>query len=170
VTEKEWQERYEITSTKGRIWKRSELRKRASEMLKSLSPDTTPVARRTAIQLVLDDPSFMRCRKGEIPARVIADAAIEAMLRLSREDSALAEQIALVDKTIAEIKKEDDGRYRALLARNGIDQPLPTRSITEARWVAAQDDWWVCIDRKWYWWDRRASAWMASLHGPGFQP
>ena len=109
MTEKEWQERYEITSIKGRIWKRSEIRKRAIEMLKALSPDTTSVARRTAVQLVLDDPSFMRGRKGEIPARVISDAAIEAMLRLMRGDSALAEQIALVDKTIAEIKKEDEG-------------------------------------------------------------
>ena len=108
MTDKEWQERYEITSTKGRIWKRGELRKRASEMLKSLLPGKTPVARRLAVQLVLDDPAFMRSRKGMVPARVIEDAAIEAMLRLSREDSAMAEQIALVDKTIAEIKKEDE--------------------------------------------------------------
>jgi hypothetical protein len=108
VTEKEWQDRYEITSIKGRIWKRSELRKRASEMLKVMLPDKTPIARRIAVQLVLDDPSFMRGRKGMVPARVIEDAAIEAMLRFSRGDSALAEQIALVDKTIAEIKKEDD--------------------------------------------------------------
>jgi len=97
VTEKEWQDRYEITSLKGRIWKRVEIRKRAIEMLKLQSPNTTPIARRTAIQLVLDDPSFMHGRKGEIPARVISDAAIEAMLRLSREGSALTEQI--VDKT-----------------------------------------------------------------------
>jgi len=109
VTEKEWQERYEITSTKSRIWKRVELRKRAAEMLKSMLPDKTPVARRIAVQLVLDDATFMRGRKGTVPARVIADAAIEAMLRFSRSDSALIEQLALVDKTIAEIKKEDEG-------------------------------------------------------------
>ena len=108
MTEKEWQERYMITSTKGRIWKRSELRKRASEMLKSLLPGKTPVARRTAILAVLDEATFMRPRTGMVPARVIEEAAIEAMLRLMREDSALAEQIALVDKTIAEIKKEDE--------------------------------------------------------------
>ena len=107
MTEKEWQERYEITSTKGRIWKRSELRKRAAEMLKSLLPDTaTPLARRTAVQLVLDDATFMRPRKGMVPARVIEDAAIEAMLRLNR-DPALKEQLAIVDKVLAEIKKED---------------------------------------------------------------
>jgi hypothetical protein len=108
VTEKEWQERYEITSMKGVIWKRSELRKRASEMLKSLLPGKTPVARRTAIQAVLDDVSFMRPRTGMVPARIIEESAIEAMLRLMREDSALAEQIALVDKTLVEVKKEDD--------------------------------------------------------------
>jgi hypothetical protein len=109
VTEKEWQERYEITSTKGRIWKRVELRKRAAEMLKSLSPDTTPLVRRTAVQRVLDDVVFMRPRAGMVPARVIADAAIEAMLHLSRKSCVTAEQLALVDKTIAEIKKEDEG-------------------------------------------------------------
>lgn len=108
MTDKEWQDRYEITSTKGRIWKRSELCKRAAEMLKTLSPSTTPVARRVAVQAVLDDAAFMRGRKGTVPARVIEDAAIEAMLRLSRQDSALAEQIAIVDKTLAEVKKEDD--------------------------------------------------------------
>ncbi len=111
MTEKEWQERYEITSTKGRIWKRGELRKRAAELLKSLMPlmpVRTPVARRAAVQAVLDDAAFMRPRKGMVPARVIEDVAIEAMLRLSREDSALAKQLSLVDKTLAEIKKEDD--------------------------------------------------------------
>ena len=107
MTEKEWQERYEITSTKGRIWTRVELRKRAAEMLKALLPAKTPVARRTAVLAVLDDSTFMRPRKGMVPARVIEDVSIEAMLRLSREDSALVEQIALVDKTLAEIKKED---------------------------------------------------------------
>ena len=110
MTEKEWQERYEITSTKGRIWKRVELRKRAAEMLKALSPNTTPIARRTAVQIVLDDPTFMQSRKGMVPVRVIQDAAIEAMRRMSaRKDSALAEQLALVDKTRAEIKKEEEG-------------------------------------------------------------
>lgn len=84
MTETEWQNFYEITSLKGRIWKRSEIRKRAVEMLKSLSPNTTPLSRRTAVQLVLDDPTFMRTRKGMVPARVIEDAAIEAMLRMGR--------------------------------------------------------------------------------------
>jgi hypothetical protein len=85
MTEQEWQERYQITSIKGRIWKRSEIRKRAAEMLKSLLPGKTPLARRTAVQLVLDDPAFMRFRAGMVPARVIGDAAIEAMLRMMRE-------------------------------------------------------------------------------------
>lgn len=77
-------------------------------MLKSLLPGKAPTARRVAVQLVLDNVAFMRPRKGMVPARVIEDAAIEAMLRLSREGTALAEQIAFVDKTIAEIKKEDE--------------------------------------------------------------
>ena len=85
MTESEWQDHYEITSTKGRIWKRREIAKRAVEMLKSLSPATTPPARRTAVLIVLDDPTFMRPRRGMVPARVIEDAAIEAMLRMQRE-------------------------------------------------------------------------------------
>lgn len=85
MTEKEWQDRYEITSVKGRIWKRSEVAKRAIEMLRSLSPGTTPPARRTAVLLVLGDPEFMRGRRGMVPARVIEDAAIEAMLRMQRQ-------------------------------------------------------------------------------------
>ena len=72
MTEKEWQERYEITSTKGRIWKRSELRKRAGEMLKSLRPDTTPVARRTAVLAVLDDAAFIPRLGAFESARVLA--------------------------------------------------------------------------------------------------
>lgn len=107
MTEKEWQERYEITSTKGRIWKRSELRKRAVAMLKSLMPGRSPVIRRAAVQAVLDDAAFMRGRRGTVPARVIEDAAIEAMLRLSREDSAFVEQLVIIDKALAKIKKED---------------------------------------------------------------
>jgi hypothetical protein len=82
VTEKEWQDRYEITSIKGRIWKRSELLKRAAERLKTFMPDKPPSVLRTAVLLVLDDESFMRFRKGTIPARVIDDAQMEAMLRL----------------------------------------------------------------------------------------
>ena len=60
----------------------------------------------------------------------------------------------------------NDARYRAILAENGMKQPLPERTISEARWVAAHGDWWVRIDDRWYWWDRRASEWMPSQHGP----
>jgi hypothetical protein len=108
VTEKEWQDFYEITSTKGRIWKRSELRKRAAEMLKTLDPKATPVARRTAVLHVLDDATFMRLRRGEVPARVIEAVSIEAMLRMSR-DPELRDQLKIVDEVIAEIKKEEEG-------------------------------------------------------------
>lgn len=85
MTEQEWQDRYEITSIKGRIWKRSEVAKRAIEMLKLLASDATPPARRIAVLLVLDDPTFMLPRRGMVPARVVSDVAIEAMLRMQRE-------------------------------------------------------------------------------------
>lgn len=87
MTEKEWQGHYEITSIKGRIWKRSEIAKRAIEMLKSLAPGTTTPTRRTAVLIVLDDPMFMRSRRGTVPARVIEDAAIEAMFRMQRGEA-----------------------------------------------------------------------------------
>lgn len=85
MTDGEWQDTYQITSTRGRIWKRSEVAKRAVAILKALAPDTTPIGRRTAVLVVLDDPAFMRFRRGVVPARVIEDAAIEAMLRMRRK-------------------------------------------------------------------------------------
>ena len=105
LTDSEWQDRYEITSTKGRIWKRSELRKRAAERLKSLLPGKTAAARRIAVQAVLDDPTFMRGRRGMVPARVVEDAAIEAMLRVSREEDP---SLALVDEVIKEVIAEEN--------------------------------------------------------------
>lgn len=85
MTEKEWQGLYEITSVKGRIWKRGEVAKRAIDMLRSLVPGASSSSRRAAVLLLLDDPAFMRPRRGMVPARVVEDAAIEAMLRLLRE-------------------------------------------------------------------------------------
>jgi len=82
LTESAWQELYEITSLKGRIWKRSEIAKRAIEMLRVLSPTMPSPSRRVSVLMVLDDPAFMRPRRGMVPARVIEDAAIEAMLRM----------------------------------------------------------------------------------------
>lgn len=87
MTEQEWQDHYEITSRKGRIWKRSEIATRAIEILKSLVPGTTPPARRIAVLIVLDDPAFMRTRRGVVPARVVEDAAIEAMFRMQRGEA-----------------------------------------------------------------------------------
>jgi len=84
MTESEWQNFYEITSVKGRIWKRSEVAKRAVEMLKVLSPGILAPVGRVAVLFVLDDPAFMRPRRGMVPARVAEDAAIEAMLLVQR--------------------------------------------------------------------------------------
>ena len=76
MTEKEWQERYEITSTKGRIWKRVELRKRAVDaayglLLHKLSRAVIG----TEVGRLLDNDAFMRGRRGMVPARVIDDLA-----------------------------------------------------------------------------------------------
>jgi hypothetical protein len=82
VTDGEWQALYAVTSTKGLIWRKCEVAKRAVELLKTLSPGTEPPARRTAVLHVLDDTTFMRPRRGMIPARVVEDVAMEAMLRI----------------------------------------------------------------------------------------
>ncbi len=85
MTEGEWQDRYMITSVKGKIWKRSELRNKAARITAALLPEQPRLAIRTAVQGVLDDPVFMRPRAGMVPARVIDDVGIEAFLRLQRE-------------------------------------------------------------------------------------
>ncbi len=87
MTEVEWQERYEITSIKGRIWKRSEIAKRAVDALRTLLPSSTREGRRAAVLELLDDPAFMRGRKGMVPARVVGDDSLEAMLRLMKKES-----------------------------------------------------------------------------------
>jgi hypothetical protein len=82
VTEQEWQTLYRITSVQGKIWTRRAVRTRASRILLQLVTDQTPLAIRTAVQLVLDDPKFMRFRVGEVPSRVSEDVAFEALFRL----------------------------------------------------------------------------------------
>lgn len=82
MTEAEWQDRYRVTSRRGRIWTRDEVRQCSAAMLRSLRPDYALIARRTAVQLVLDDEAFMRPLTGMVPARVVEDVAFEAMRRI----------------------------------------------------------------------------------------
>jgi len=87
VTDKEWQARYQITSTKGKLWTRSEVIKRAVDMARLLAREQAvrPVIR-TVIELVLDDEAFMRSHTGNVPARVVEDAAFEALYKLVRKE------------------------------------------------------------------------------------
>jgi hypothetical protein len=76
VTEQEWQDRYEITSTKGRIWKRSELLKRAVDTAYGLFlHKLSRAALRSQIDGLLNNDAFMRARRGMVPARVVEDLA-----------------------------------------------------------------------------------------------
>jgi hypothetical protein len=86
MTDQEWQEHYKITSLKGKIWKRSELRNRAVRIAAMLAPEQARLAIRTAVQIVLDDADFMRRYTGMVPARVIEDVGMEAFLRLRRQE------------------------------------------------------------------------------------
>jgi len=88
MTDREWQDRYEITSVKGKIWKRSEVQARAMKMTTTLLADTPRNAVLEAVKLVLDDETFMRQRRGMVPARVIEDVAFEAFARLTRKPRA----------------------------------------------------------------------------------
>ena len=84
MTEKEWQERYQITSLKGKIWTRSEVRKRAVDMAYGLLMHEQPRSViRSAVELALDDDKFMRQRYGMVPARVVEDVAFEAFFKLT---------------------------------------------------------------------------------------
>ena len=91
MTETEWQKLYEITSIKGRIWKRCDIVNRSSALLKKLLSampalsKTAQSARRGSLLILLDDPVFMHPRRGMVPARVIEDTAFEAMYRMARE-------------------------------------------------------------------------------------
>ena len=76
---KQWQERYQITSRSGKIWTRSEVVKRAVDMTHGLlAGETSRTTLRAAIEAVIDDETFMRSRTGMVPARVVEDAAFEA--------------------------------------------------------------------------------------------
>ena len=87
--DKQWQERYSITSRTGKIWTRSEVLKRAIDVAYGLLLRAQPRSViRAAIESVLDDEAFMRPRTGMVPARVVEDAAFEAFYKLAPKQAA----------------------------------------------------------------------------------
>ena len=85
---KQWQDRYQITSRSGKIWTRSEVCKRAVDMAYGLlARETSRTVIRAAIEPVLDDDAFMRRRTGMVPARVVEDVAFEAFHKLAPTES-----------------------------------------------------------------------------------
>jgi hypothetical protein len=80
--ERAWQDRYQITSVHGLIWTRNNLRSRAAAIARTLMPDRTPLVVSESVLAVLNDDSFMRPRRGEVPARVIEAVALETFRRL----------------------------------------------------------------------------------------
>ena len=82
--DKQWQQRYTITSHTGKIWSRSEVMKRAVDAAHGLlMRERSRSVIRAAIEPVLDDDAFMRPRAGMVPARVVEDAAFEAFYKLA---------------------------------------------------------------------------------------
>lgn len=85
LTDREWQDRYVVTSIKGKIWKRSEVQAGAMKLAMLLAGTSHP--RPTvleSVKSVLNDDTFMRPIRGSVPARVTEDVAMEAFLRLTR--------------------------------------------------------------------------------------
>ena len=86
---KQWQERYRITSRSGKIWTRSEVLKRAVDTAYGLlMREKTRSVIRAVLEPVLDDDAFMRPRTGMVPARVVEDAAFEAFYKLAPKQAA----------------------------------------------------------------------------------
>lgn len=83
MTDKEWQDRYQITSLRGVIWTKAEVRKRAIDVAIGLLLRSQPRdVIRAEVDLVLDDDAFMRPRAGMVPARVVEDVAFAAFHKL----------------------------------------------------------------------------------------
>lgn len=73
-----------VTSRNGKIWTRSEVLKRAVDTAYGLlMRERARSVIRAALELVLDDDTFMRSRTGMVPARVVEDAAFEAFYKLA---------------------------------------------------------------------------------------
>ena len=86
---KQWQERYRITSRSGKIWTRSEVLKRAVDTAYGLlTREKTRSVIRAVLEPVLDDDAFMRPRTGMVPARVVEEAAFEAFFKLAPKQAA----------------------------------------------------------------------------------
>ena len=83
-TDKQWQDRYRITSRSGKVWTRMEVCKRAVDAAHKLLAGGRPRSTiRTAIELLVDEDSFMRPRTGVVPARLVEDLAAAAASALA---------------------------------------------------------------------------------------
>jgi hypothetical protein len=61
--------------------------------------------------------------------------------------------------------RKTDAEWRALLASKTC--PPPEGEITDARWIARSNDWYVRVGDQWYWLDSRGvPEWKATLYGP----
>ena len=82
--DKQWQQRYAITSRNGKIWSRAEVLKRAIDAAHGLlQRERSRAVIRAALESVLDDEAFMHPRTGMAPARMVKDAAFEVFCKLA---------------------------------------------------------------------------------------
>lgn len=94
----EWKRRYRITSVRGNIWSRANVRAEAIAIGKRLVLPVDPAM----VDRVLDDETFMKARGGEIPARVCEEVQQEAWRRALE----IARQQAAADAAQARDREE----------------------------------------------------------------
>lgn len=75
---------------------------------------------------------------------------------LAQAKKAALEQLEVLDKNT---------KYRETLQKHGIAAPAEGL-IADARWVAGRDDWYVYINRQWFWWDKGAATWKRTQYEP----
>lgn len=83
-TDKQWQDRYRITSRSGKVWTRMEVCKRAVDAAhKQLAGARPRSTIRTVVEQLVDDAAFMRARTAMVPARVVEDVAAATAAKLA---------------------------------------------------------------------------------------
>jgi len=54
--------------------------------------------------------------------------------------------------------------------RNGLTErklpPAPEGVVTNVRWIARHDDWYVRVGAQWYWLDPRGAQWKRTSFEP----
>jgi hypothetical protein len=85
--DKQWQDRYSIVSTHGKVWKRQEVCKRAVDKAYGLLGRAySRSVIRPIVEKLADDDTFMRPHTGVVPARIVEELAFAAFFALAPKE------------------------------------------------------------------------------------